>query len=290
MASVLANNVTERFSLGNFISLGFGVISILLIAWGWNVGLENYISPEFGIGYALGITGGIMMLVMLLYSLRKRIPVMRRWGKIKYWFQMHMMLGVLGPLCILYHCAFSLGSMNSNIALYSMLLVAGSGLIGRYIYRQIHKGLYGEKESLKELKEQIVSSSSELDILFSRFTRLQGFIFRLDDLDEHPSLLTSFSLLIKNSVRTRLAYYQGGKALNRAVDIIASKEEWGKKKKQQYSKKTKRLLLNYYQTYRKINSFHLYERLFSIWHVLHIPLFIMMILTGFVHVYAVHVY
>jgi len=282
--------VSERFSLGNFVSLGFGVFSILLIAWGWNVGLENYISPEFGIVYALGITGGIMMLVMLLYSLRKRIPVMRRWGKIKYWFQMHMMLGVLGPICILYHCAFSLGSMNSNIALYSMLLVAGSGLIGRYIYRQIHKGLYGEKESLKGLKEQIVSSSSELDILFSRFTKLEGFIFRLDDLDEYPSLLTSFSLLIKNSVRTRLAYYKGSKALNRAVDIIASKDKWDKKKKQQYSKKTKKLLLNYYRTYRKINSFHLYERLFSIWHVLHIPLFIMMILTGFVHVYAVHVY
>ncbi|MBL4575834.1 MAG: hypothetical protein JKY51_07025 [Opitutaceae bacterium] len=290
MASVMTNNGSSRFSIGSFASLGFAFLSIALVVWGWGIGLENYISPEFGIGYALGLTGGCMMLIMLMYSLRKRIPVMRRWGNIKYWFQMHMMLGVLGPICILYHCAFSLGSMNSNIALYSMLLVAGSGLVGRYIYRQIHKGLYGEKESLKGLKDKIMSSSSELDALFERFSILKRFVFRMDDLMDQPPLLTSIFLLMKNSFTTRIAYYQGSKALHRAIIIVSNKEGWSKKKKQQYFVQTKNLLLNYYRTYRKVNGFHVYERLFSIWHVLHIPLFIMMILTGFVHVYAVHVY
>ena len=39
-----------------------------------------------------------------------------------------------------------------------------------------------------------------------------------------------------------------------------------------------------------VATFHAYERLFSLWHVLHMPLFFMLIIAGIVHVVAVHVY
>ena len=41
---------------------------------------------------------------------------------------------------------------------------------------------------------------------------------------------------------------------------------------------------------RKIAEFHFYERLFSIWHLLHFPLFLMLVVSGIVHVIAVHAY
>ena len=63
-----------------------------------------------------------------------------------------MVLGLAGPLCILYHSNFHLGATNSNVALISMLTVAGSGVIGRYIYSRIHHGVYGSKLTLGELR------------------------------------------------------------------------------------------------------------------------------------------
>ena len=40
----------------------------------------------------------------------------------------------------------------------------------------------------------------------------------------------------------------------------------------------------------RVATFQAYERLFSLWHVLHLPLFFMLIIAGIVHVIAVHVY
>jgi len=49
-------------------------------------------------------------------------------------------------------------------------------------------------------------------------------------------------------------------------------------------------IASYLSTVRKISGLIFYERLFSLWHMLHLPIFFMLIITGFVHVYAVHVY
>ena len=43
-------------------------------------------------------------------------------------------------------------------------------------------------------------------------------------------------------------------------------------------------------TTRRVLEFDAFERLFSLWHVLHLPLFFMLVIAGIVHVIAVHVY
>src|SRR5579871_2308794 len=128
--------------------------SALVLLLGTQLPVEHYISPKSGIGYAIGIVGGSLMLLQLVYALRKRIPALHILGSVPRWFQIHMLFGVVGPVCILVHCGFSLGATNSNIALFSMLVVAGSGIFGRYFYSKIHHGLYGHKASLSELQQQ----------------------------------------------------------------------------------------------------------------------------------------
>jgi hypothetical protein len=39
-----------------------------------------------------------------------------------------------------------------------------------------------------------------------------------------------------------------------------------------------------------VAGFEGYERLFSLWHALHIPLIFMMIIAAVIHIVAVHVY
>ena len=41
---------------------------------------------------------------------------------------------------------------------------------------------------------------------------------------------------------------------------------------------------------RRVAEYQLYARLFSFWHVLHIPLFFMLLIAGIVHVVAINIY
>ena len=114
--------------------------------------LERYITPQRGLGYWLGLVGGSMMVLLLVYSARKRAPWLRWMGGIPVWFDIHMTLGVVGPVLVLFHSNFSLGATNSNVALFSMLTVAGSGVVGRYIYTRLHARMDGKEQTLGELR------------------------------------------------------------------------------------------------------------------------------------------
>ncbi|MES0328256.1 MAG: hypothetical protein ABUK13_08715, partial [Gammaproteobacteria bacterium] len=131
----------------------FGVFIIILVWWGIDHRDLNLISAESGLGYAMGIVGAILMLLLLIYPLRKRVRLISRFGSIKFWFRTHMLFGVLGPVLILFHSNFQIGSLNSTVAMLCMLTVALSGLIGRYLYGKIHHGLYGSHIEMKELKD-----------------------------------------------------------------------------------------------------------------------------------------
>ena len=136
-------------------ALQWYLLLALLITFGWLISDYGLINPKQGIGYWLGITGGTLMLLLLLYPLRKRIRLLHALGPTRIWFRMHMIFGLLGPLFILYHSNFHLGSFNSQVAFYSMLLVSGSGIIGRHFYAGIHRGLYGRKTSLQEVQQEL---------------------------------------------------------------------------------------------------------------------------------------
>src|ERR1700761_8217834 len=140
----------SRFSSEQFVFVAAALVLLL----GMQLPVAHYLSPKSGFGYAIGIVGGVLILMQLLYAVRKRVRSLRFLGSIPGWFQTHMILGIVGPVCILVHCGFSLGATNSNIALFSMLTVAGSGIFGRYFYSKIHHGLYGRKANLAELQER----------------------------------------------------------------------------------------------------------------------------------------
>jgi hypothetical protein len=287
-------NITQRY-LPTISGIPVGVFSLLVLStlgFGWQVQLQNYITAESGIGYYLGIIGGSMMLIMLMYSLRKRVKFMRGWFATKYWFRMHMMFGVLGPTLILYHCAFKLGSTNSNVALFCMLVVAASGLVGRYIYRQIHYGLYGRKTTALQLKEDFLSSREELKSLFELHPDLEQklFVIDIDDLTHQSNVIKQFLNLIVYSIKGRVASYTASRNLVKARRLLKIHHKWDRKQTRHFHLQAKKTLSLYYATIRKIVGFQFYERMFALWHVLHIPLFIMMIISGITHVFAVHLY
>ena len=53
---------------------------------------------------------------------------------------------------------------------------------------------------------------------------------------------------------------------------------------------TSRFLRRHLRQVRQVAQFGTYERLFSLWHVIHVPFFLMMLISAVVHVVAVHMY
>ena len=273
------------------IKLFYLATGVLVLA-GWHKRTQVYLTPENGIGYALGIIGASLMLMLLLYPLRKHIRWTRVFGPVRHWFRAHMLMGVIGPVCILYHCNFQLGSPNGNIALFSMLLVASSGLVGRYFYTRIHYGLYGQKADLSTLGSDVEMARSHMDVAFSVSPGLRE---KLRDLDSQAAANLSglnagpLSVLLAG-LRYRWQALVLGAELRRA---FARAVRQGDISREQYNvcyRKASYWLKVYLGTMRRVAGFSFYERLFSLWHVLHLPLFFMLLISGVVHVYAVHMY
>ena len=268
------------------------VLIIALLYLGWSTQTERYITPKRGLGYALGIIGGSFMLLLLVYSLRKRYPSLSFLGSTPGWFRFHMLLGVFGPLAILYHANFTTGATNSNVALFCMLIVAGSGLVGRYIYAHIHHGLYGRKLELGELRagaDGLRSLSGRFSFLPELVTRLESAEQRLLNAGPRLPLLGFTKPLVVSvvglGVRWRLHRYIRAalRAGARNSKVLAAERTRLGQVARAYV--DRRLAVT-----RRVAGFQGYERLFSLWHALHIPLIFMMIIAAVIHIIAVHVY
>lgn len=249
--------------------------------------LETYLTPQHGLGYGLGIFGGTLMLLMLVYPMRKRMPSLAAIGSVPSWFRLHMVLGIAGPLAILYHSNFSLGATNSNVALACMLVVAGSGLVGRYLYARIHHGLYGRRATLRELAgdaEGLRQHSGALRVLPGLMGEVEQAEARISK--PAPTLVRPLLAALRQRRETermrRLVRHAIGMAATRSAALAGQRER--------FTVTACRYVDSRLVAVRRVAEFEACERLFAAWHILHLPLFVMLVIVGVVHVIAVHVY
>jgi len=271
--------------------LSCGVV-LAAIFYGWQRRGDVYLSPEQGLGYALGIAGATMMALLMLYPVRKHARWMRRFGEVRHWFRAHMVMGIVGPLCILYHCNFQLGSMNGNVALFCMLLVSSSGLLGRYFYTRIHYGLYGRKADLAHLGSDAVVIRSYMHRVFAVAPGLQDILTNLEKqtLRQPGSFIGCLGHVLNISFRSSWCGLVSRIEMRKAQKTIICRDRLQDDEIHKLRVSSKYYLRLYLETIRRVAGFTFYERLFSLWHVLHLPLFVMLLLTGVIHVYAVHFY
>lgn len=258
------------------------VLVVLLALSAWQVRQAAPYTPASGFGYGLGVVGGSLMLALLTYPVRKRLRFLQVLGPLKHWFRFHLMAGILGPLFILYHSTFHVGSFNAAVALSSMLLVVGSGIVGRFLYRRIHHGLYGSRATLQELQKAAAERLEALQPALAAMPAIRGEMERFAALAArqpagrwqragHFLALGAWRLLAARRVRRALA--AGGAAASRAdLESLAA------------------VLDATLRAGQKSAQFATYERLFSLWHVIHIPFLWMLLFTAIIHVVAVHAY
>lgn len=249
--------------------------------------IERYLTPQHGLGYGLGILGGSLMLLMLVYPVRKRMPSLAVIGTVPFWFRLHMVLGIVGPLAILFHSNFSLGATNSNVALACMLIVASSGLVGRYLYTRIHHGLYGRRASLRELAGDADNLRQHSGVL----RVLPGLVTEIERAESR--IAAPVSLLIRPfiaAVCQRQESRRIGRIAQHAIEMAATRSPALQGQRERFTEATRRYIESRLMAARRVAEFESCERLFSAWHILHLPLFVMLVIVGVVHVIAVHVY
>jgi hypothetical protein len=264
----------------------------VVIVWGMHARLERYITPQRGIGYWLGITGGSMMLLLLMYSARKRVSWLRWMGSIPAWFEFHMVLGVVGPMLILFHSNFSLGATNSNVALICMLLVAGSGVVGRYIYTRLHAHMDGNEDTLEQLK----SVGNRLRTQTTSIAFLPGLLDAIDEVERQyivppKSSVLRFLHLFSGPYRMARARWALRREIKHAVSKALMRDSpLIAKHAHRIAEVARRYADRRIEAGRRTSEYKMYAGLFSFWHVLHIPLFFMLLIAGVVHVIAINVY
>ena len=273
-------------------TLLFTAVVIAALYLGWINRDEEYISADTGLGYWLGIVGSLMMLVLLLYPLRKRARFLRGLGKVPMWFRSHMFLGILGPMLIIFHANFHSHSLNASVALFFMLTIVASGVIGRYLFAKIHKGLYGTKAEIKEMLGDADFMKHALGSDYEGSGRLVAELGKFEDrvLVRHSSFFASLWAFLVLGSRWRSLRRRLCQEVKAAIDVEGQRRGWGWRTRRKKLNLVKGHLSIYFATVNKAARFGMYDRMFYLWHVLHMPLFFLLVLTAILHVIAVHLY
>ncbi len=269
-----------------FFTLAFTALVLYVLFDGWVNRVDERFLPNKGRGLYYGIIGAAMMVLLLLYPVRKHMRFFRKWGRVTYWFRAHMMLGIMAPVLILYHCDFKLGSSwNSFVALMSMFLVVCSGIIGRFIYRQVHNLKNSHHYTYDQMRKVLATEKS----IFDQSFKLS---------DEAISLINNFELYLgkKKGVLAHLIslpiIHMKAKEYSVRLISLIRKQVYSSPEYRNLPRRAKKnmfleykvLVDRYFKNIRRAANYSIYEKLFSLWHVLHFPLFILLIFSSALHI------
>jgi hypothetical protein len=256
------------------------LVALLVIAlvalFGWHAMSQPGFSSGSRTGYNIGLAGAVLMLVLFLYPLRKHVRWLSAAGPLREWLNLHMLLGICGPLLILFHSRFQIGSANAAVAMASMLVVAGSGIIGRFIYTRIHHELRDRRLAAIELRAALADSLARIRGGQSLPPRAKQILEAFETHAERvpPGFLGRTLKFLFIGLRRQVASF-------RIRGRLRGIPEAGRVARQ---------IDSYLRGLQRVAQFAIYERLFSLWHVLHIPLVVLLILSAVFHVLAVHMY
>ncbi|HEY7124366.1 MAG TPA: hypothetical protein VH540_10480 [Ktedonobacterales bacterium] len=152
----------------------------------------NDIAPDSKMGYIFAIAGtALLLLVGLGYVIRKRLG--RRWpGRLHTFLAWHMVGGILGLVLILMHAAGNFNPRSGTYALYGLIAVVASGIVGRVLDR------FAPRLAASAALEAISASGEE----------------RMDDLEQELEYVADTERALRTSRAARehgvpwdLAYY-----------------------------------------------------------------------------------
>jgi hypothetical protein len=264
----------------------------LLVAAAWAIGQMQLFKANDDTSYWIAVSGGSMMLLLFTYPLRKHFRFMQHLGTVKWWFWVHLFLGIAGPWLILVHSGFHIGSLNAGVALYSMVVVVLSGVVGRFIHVRVHRGLNGELTTLQALRARagMVESEARSRLHFCPAAEARLLAFEEHELRASVGWLTYLRQLAWLPVQQHVVAWRCRSELRAALALAGQQGRWSPEERRRRDRRARRLVDRYLNAVVRVAQFTAYERAFSLWHVAHVPFVYLLVISAVVHVVAVHAY
>ncbi len=121
--------------------------------------------PELRSSGTIGLRLGFLSLglfgLLFLYPLRKRWRWLASIGSTRRWLNFHLLLGISTPLVVTFHTSFRTNGV-AGLAYWTMILVALSGFVGRYVYAKIPRSRNAAELSMAELEAEVSSLAAKL--------------------------------------------------------------------------------------------------------------------------------
>lgn len=263
-----------------------------LMAGAWVLSRRNLFRAGDDVGYWLGVSGGVMMLLLFAYPLRKHVKRLHGWGRVKAWFWVHMGLGIAGPLLILLHSTFRVGSLNAAMALFSMAVVVGSGVVGRFLYVRVNRGLHEEQATLRRLRVRtgLAGSGSRSLLNVAPAVQARLALFERRELDPGGASGAWGLQVLTLPLRQRLVERACTAQLQAAFDRLAATDHWTWSERSDKVRRATHLVQRHLAAVAGVARSGAYARLFALWHVAHVPFVVLLALSAVAHVFAVHAY
>jgi len=228
------------------------------VRWVWDfIHYTKFVSGWIGCG---------LMLVSLLYIPRKNGLI--TWGKTRFWYRLHVVTGLVGPLFILLH---SYGKYYGfgGLAMYLMWGVFFTGVVGHYLYRNLNAEiLYRQalrEDVLRELDRIDGDAAKNHRMIAELRQRLSACDFSADLKHESPGRS------LKGNPREVFRLWKNYHGVNREIGRL-------RKKVVAHSEAEHRLVATRRETFlellaleRDTKNFLALKDLFSLWRVFHVP-------------------
>jgi hypothetical protein len=217
------------------------------------------------LGHGLGVIGFLMMLsTETMYTLRKRLHRFTL-GRMSTWLKIHIFTGIVGPYLVLLHSAGKFHGLAGLLSLLTVLMVV-SGFIGRYLYTAVPRTLDGVELAVLDLEERIADTNR----------RLQAVGIALPATEAPRGGWIS---VLGRGYRL----WRERRRLHRAIGELPFTD----RKK---AAELEPLLAERYRLQQQINSLAGARKLMALWHIVHIPLGVVLFTLAFLHIGAAMYY
>lgn len=218
-------------------------------------------APGGTLGRVIGSVGLAMMLgAQSLYTLRKRVRALG--GPMTWWLRSHVFLGIVGSYLALLHTAGRLGGLAGVLAWVTAALVI-SGFFGRFIYAatpRSHDGSELSQEDLVREREQTEARLRALGVDPSRDAMPTG--------ASHGAAIVFLRWIYQWRHRAQIRRIVNG--------LDASRQTHAAEIRQLLELRFRRIL--------EARALRSARRIFSLWHMAHVPLGMVMVVLAAVHV------
>ncbi len=117
--------------------------------------------PTGELGLLYGYVGTAFVLLLFLYSVRKRARALRRLGNLGRWLNVHIFCGIAAPAMITLHSSLKIQGAIA-IGYWAMIGVMLSGFVGYYLLRQVGGALHEAEEASDSLDRERAELDREL--------------------------------------------------------------------------------------------------------------------------------